>query len=233
MSEPDRRAAVAAADTFRALLRIDDYRRYLVAVTVSGFGDRMLLLVLGVVLQARTGSSSAAGLVGLFLVLPSLTGPVLGTIADRTAPRRLFTAVSIGMSGVVMLTPVAVVTGRLWLLYGVAAAAGLAAALTESAEAGTVPGLVPPMLLGRANALLRTAGEGSRVAAPALGGLLYQWLGVVPVAAVDVLSFAAVVVTVPRLRAAVMRARRTVDPADAGRAAWARQCRCAASTPAG
>lgn len=214
----------APADSFGALLRIGDYRRYLTAMLVSGLGDLMLLRVLGIVLVSVTGSSSAAGLVGFCLVLPALAGPVLGTVADRVAPRRLFVGLSLVMAVVVLLAPVATLTGQYWLLYIVALTAGLASALTTSAEAGVVPGLVPPVLLGRANALLSTVAEGSGIVAPALGTLLlYRWLGVLPVALVDSLSFLAVVLLIPSIRSTVMSTGRASGTDDGSWSVWARQ----------
>jgi MFS family permease len=215
----------APADSFHALIRIGDYRRYVTAMLVSGLGDMMLLRVLGIVLVSQTGSSSAAGLIGFCLVVPALAGPVLGTAADRVAPRRLFVGLSLVMAVVVVvLTFIAMGTGEFWLLYLVVVAAGLASALTTSAEAGVVPGLVPPVLLGRANALLSTVAEGSRIIAPALGTLLlYRWLGVLPVAVIDAMSFFAVVLLIPTIRAKVMRTARVSGSDGESWTDWVRQ----------
>ena len=55
------------------------FGRLLVGQTLSGVGDSALYLTLGIWAEDLTGSNAAAGLVFVFLGLPALFSPLLGS----------------------------------------------------------------------------------------------------------------------------------------------------------
>ena len=65
------------------MLRDRTAGRCLTAVVVSGFGTSALWLASGVWVKDLTGSDGLAALCMLAMWLPTLAGPVLGTLADR------------------------------------------------------------------------------------------------------------------------------------------------------
>ncbi|MEV5367150.1 hypothetical protein AB0L12_31050, partial [Streptomyces cellulosae] len=95
--------------------------RCLAAVVVSGFGTSALWLASGVWVKDLTGSDGLAALCLLAMWLPTLAGPVLGTLADRHRRRPLLVALSLCMAAL-LLTLCAVdapgvsmtVSSRLW-----------------------------------------------------------------------------------------------------------------------
>lgn len=57
---------------------------YLTGVVVSGFGSSAMWLVSGIWVKDLTGSNGLAALCVFALWAPTLVGPVLGVLADRT-----------------------------------------------------------------------------------------------------------------------------------------------------
>ncbi|HEV7978874.1 MFS transporter [Amycolatopsis sp.] len=181
------------------LLKFVGYRRLLAADALSSLGDTMLLIVLGVMLKNETGSSSAAGLVALAMLLPNLAGPLLGAVADRFSRRRVLVTVSVVMVPVVLLVAVASGTAMVVVVYLVALGYGFAFVLIGSAQAGLVPHLVPEPMLGRANAAIRMLSEGARFLGPGIGVLVYTAAGGDAVAIIDAATFACAAILLARI----------------------------------
>src|SRR5690242_9783021 len=101
------------------VLRDRDAAICLAALVVSGFGTSALWLASGVWVKDLTGSNGLAALCVLALWAPTLAGPLLGTLADRTRRRPLLVALNLGPAAL-LLTVLAVDSpGRLWLLFTV------------------------------------------------------------------------------------------------------------------
>ncbi|MFH9066944.1 MFS transporter [Streptomyces coeruleorubidus] len=171
------------------VLRDRDAGLYLSGVVVSGFGTSALWLASGVWVKDLTGSDGLAALCVLALWLPTLAGPLLGTLADRVRRKPLLIGLNL-LLGALLLTLVAVdAPGDLWLLYAVLVVYGAAGVVHDAAESALVATAVDPTLLGDFNGLRMTANEGMKLLAPTAGAGLYAAYGGASVALLDAATF--------------------------------------------
>ncbi|MGW0293863.1 MFS transporter [Streptomyces tuirus] len=159
------------------------------AVVISGFGTSALWLASGVWVKDLTGSDGLAALCLLAMWLPTLAGPLLGTLADRVRRKPLLIGVNVLLGGL-LLTLVGVDSpGGLWLLYTVLFVYGAAGVVHDAAESALVATAVGPSLLGDFNGLRMTATEGMKLLAPLAGAGLYTAYGGPGVALLDAATF--------------------------------------------
>ncbi|MEU0585075.1 MFS transporter [Streptomyces sp. NPDC006132] len=171
------------------VLRDRDSALCLSAVVVSGFGTSALWLASGVWVKDLTGSDGLAALCLLAMWLPTLDGPLLGTLADRGRRKPLLIGVNV-LLGALLLTLVSVdAPGDLWLLYAVLFVYGAAGVVHDAAESALVATAVGPSLLGDFNGLRMTATEGMKLLAPLAGAGLYAAYGGAGVALLDAATF--------------------------------------------
>jgi MFS family permease len=171
------------------VLRDRDAGLCLSGVVVSGFGTSALWLASGVWVKDLTGSDGLAALCMLAMWVPTLAGPLLGTLADRGRRKPLLIGVNL-LLGALLLTLVSVdAPGDLWLLYAVLFVYGAAGVVHEAAESALVATAVDPSLLGDFNGLRMTATEGMKLLAPLVGAGLYAAYGGASVALLDAATF--------------------------------------------
>ncbi|MGW5094655.1 MFS transporter [Streptomyces nodosus] len=162
---------------------------YLGGVVVSGFGTSALWLASGVWVKDLTGSNGLAALCMLALWAPTLAGPLLGTLADRTRRKPLLIRTNLALAAL-LLTLLAVDSpGRLWLLYAVLFLYGAAGVVHDAAESALVAAAVDRTLLGDFNGLRMTATEGMKLVAPLAGAGIYAAYGGTGVALLDAATF--------------------------------------------
>ncbi|MFI1485996.1 MFS transporter [Streptomyces sp. NPDC020747] len=163
---------------------------YLGGVVVSGFGSSAMWLVSGIWVKDLTGSDGLAALCVFALWAPTLIGPVLGTLADRTRRRPLLVWTNLGLAA--LLLPLFAVDspGTLWILFAVLLVYGAAGVVHDAAESALVATAVDKQLLGDFNGLRMTADEGMKLLAPLAGADLYAAYGGARVALLDALTFA-------------------------------------------
>jgi MFS family permease len=171
------------------LLAHRDARLLLVGQTLSVFGDRAMFLALGVWVKTLTGSNAAAGLVFFAFALPGLISPVFGLIVDRVRKRPMM--ILLNLTGAAVLLSLLLVHGRgqVWLIYTVTLLYGAVGFLFYSAQSAYLTRLLPAELLGDANAVLQTTGEGMRLIAPLAGAGLFAAFGGPAVAIMDAVTF--------------------------------------------
>lgn len=175
--------------TIGRVLRDRNAGLYLGAVLVSGFGSTALGLVSGIWVKELTGSDGLAALCQLALWAPTLLGPLLGTLADRTRRRPLLVTVCLAL-GVLLLALFAVDSaGRLWILFAVLLVYGACGVVTDAAEAALAPAAVGKELLGDFNGLRMAANEGMKLVAPLAGAGLFAAYGGARVALLDAVTF--------------------------------------------
>jgi MFS family permease len=181
-----------------------DYRRIMLAHSVSNVGQQMAAVAVGIQVYALTQSSFAVGLVGLFQLVPLIGFGLYGGALSDTHDRRklgLLAAVGLMVCSVVLLSTTLLGVAQVGLLYVVVAVQSAFFAIGNPARQAIIPRLVGPELLPAANALSMLAwGIGFSVG-PLLGGVLIAATGSVAVAyAVDVVAFSAVLYAMWRLR---------------------------------
>ena len=198
------------------MLRDRTAGRCLTAVVVSGFGTSALWLASGVWVKDLTGSDGLAALCMLAMWLPTLAGPVLGTLADRHRRRPLLVTLSLCMAALLLTLCAVDAPSELWLLYAVLFVYGAAGTVHDAAESALVAGAVDRSLLGDFNGLRMTADEGMKLLAPLAGAGLYTAYGGPGVAVLDAASFLAAALVYVSLR---VREERPEPAREGGRSA--------------
>jgi MFS family permease len=172
------------------VLRDRNAALYLAGVVVSGFGTSALWLASGVWVKDLTGSDGLAALCMLAMWAPTMAGPLLGTLADRTRRKPLLIGVNLLMAALLLTLFTVDSPDRLWLLFAVLFVYGAAGVVHDAAESALVAGAVPGSLLGDFNGLRMTATEGMKLLAPLAGAGVYAAYGGASVALLDAVTFA-------------------------------------------
>lgn len=167
------------------MLHDRDARLCLTGVLVSGFGTSVLWLVSGVWVKDLTGSDSLAALCMLAMWVPTLAGPLLGTIADRGRRKPLLIGGNLLLAA---LLPV-LLTERVAVVLAVLLVYGATGVVLDAVESALVAGAVAPSLLGDFNGLRTTVNEGMKLVAPLAGAGLYALSGGPAVALLDAATF--------------------------------------------
>jgi MFS family permease len=184
----------------RAVLRLPDFRLLFAGLAASMAGDALMLLVYAIWVKHLTGSSGAAGLVMLFVVVPYVVSPLGGRLVDRFRRRPFLVVVNLG-SVAMMLPLFAVRTARdVWIVYMVAALNGVSSVANAAALNGLLKELLADGLLATANGTLQTVKEGLRLGGPLAGAALFASAGGAAVAAVDAVTFLAAALAIARMR---------------------------------
>lgn len=143
----------------------------------SGFGGSAMSLTATVWVLALSGSSELAALAGLCVYLPTLFGPLLGSLVDRVPRRRLLIWTSLVLAAGLFSLLLVRERGDLWLLYAVMLAYGVNYVLNDAAESALLPSAVEPTVLGRLNGWRMSAQESMKIIAPLAGAGLFAWQG--------------------------------------------------------
>ncbi|TDP90019.1 MFS transporter [Labedaea rhizosphaerae] len=173
---------------------------------VSGLGSQTATLALPLLVLAKTGSGTLAGLVGTLAGIAALVTMLPGgAVADAVERRRLMLVCEAGSAVAAFALTTAVVADR--AVYLAAVLVVLANAVLGSlylpASAGLLKRMVPAAQLPDAAALLQARTSGVRLAGPLLGGALYGIGPAVPFAVEAVgLVFAVGCLAVLRTKAA-------------------------------
>ncbi|MDH6583803.1 MFS family permease [Streptomyces sp. SAI-133] len=168
-----------------AVLHDRDARLCLTGVLVSGFGTSALWLVSGVWVKDLTGSDGLAALCMLAMWVPTLAGPLLGTIADRGRRKPLLIGGNLLLAA---LLPV-LLTERVAVVLAVLLVYGATGVVLDAVESALVAGAVAPSLLGDFNGLRTAVNEGMKLVAPLAGAGLYALSGGPAVALLDAATF--------------------------------------------
>ncbi|WP_369168440.1 MFS transporter [Streptomyces sp. R28] len=171
------------------VLRDRNSALYLAGVVVSGFGTSALWLASGVWVKDLTGSDGLAALCMLAMWAPTLAGPLLGTLADRTRRKPLLIGANLLLAALLLTLFTVDSPARLWLLFAVLFVYGAAGVVHDAAESALVAGAVPASLLGDFNGLRMTATEGMKLLAPLAGAGVYAAYGGASVALLDAVTF--------------------------------------------
>ncbi|WP_405936195.1 MFS transporter [Streptomyces sp. NBC_00726] len=189
---------------------------FLAAVVVSGFGSSAMTLAAGIWVKSLTGSDALAALALFAVWLPVLSGPLLGTVADRLPRKPLLVGTNAALAALMAMLAVVGAEGRVRLLFAVLVLYGCLSVLMDSAESAVVAGAVPAALLGDFNGLRMMANEGMKLVAPLTGAGLYARFGGGAVALLDAVSFALAAGLY-----ALLRVRRTAPATRMGPGGWA------------
>ncbi|UTT70476.1 MFS transporter [Arthrobacter sp. DNA4] len=189
---------------FRALEN-PNYRIWASGAIVSNIGTWMQRVAQDwLVLTVLTDHSGAAvGLTTGLQFLPMLLfGPYGGVLADRYRKRIILMWTQLAMGFTALAIGLLVVTGtaQLWHAYVAAFCLGVASAVDAPARQAFVSELVGQDNISNAVALNSASFNTARLTGPAIAGVLIAWVGTGPVFLLNAASFAAVLVSLFRIR---------------------------------
>jgi len=191
---------------FRALQN-PNYRTWAGGALVSNIGTWMQRIAQDwLVLTVLTDNSgTAVGITTALQFLPMLLlGPYAGVLADRHRKRviLLWTQSAMGLCG--LAVGVLAVTGmaELWQVYVAALCLGIASAIDGPARQAFVSELVGQDNVANAVSLNSASFNTARLTGPAIAGVLIAWVGAGPVFLLNAASFAAVIISLSRVRVA-------------------------------
>src|SRR3954453_10790253 len=168
------------------LLRQRDFSLLWFAGLVSLTGDWMLFVALPIAVYNLTGSALATG--GVLIankVLALLLGSVAGVFVDRWDRKRTMVISNLIRAPVLLLLLFVDSADRVWIVYVVAAVNSAVGQFFRPAEGALLPLLVTEGEIVQANALTGLNDNLSRLAGPALGGLVAVGFGLHGVVVTD------------------------------------------------
>lgn len=189
---------------FRALEN-RNYRVWAGGALVSNIGTWMQRIAQDwLVLTVLTDNSGTAmGITTGLQFLPMLLlGPYAGVLADRYRKRviLIWTQTAMGLVGLVVGLLVVTGSAQLWQVYSAALCLGLASAIDGPARQAFVSELVGQEYISNAVSLNSASFNTARLTGPAIAGVLIAWFGTGPVFLINAASFAAVLLSLWRIR---------------------------------
>ena len=195
-----------AAERLTGLLRDPAYLRVWLVGMFSGIARWLEMLVVGVYAFDTTGSPFLVALLVILRLLPlAVLGSVVGTFADRIAPRLVLTATM----GAAMMVSTAVflifVTGldQYWIVAVSSFVSGLVWTTDMPLRRRLIGDIAGMERLAPAMSLDSATNNATRMLGPLFGGLLFQWLGPSGAFALSAAMYAACVVLLLGLPAIV------------------------------
>lgn len=180
------------------------FRWLMLAQSLSLVGDALLGVALALYVLDASGSAALSAATALARIVPAvLFGAVGGTLVDRSDRRALLWRVTLLRA--LLVLPLLLVAGEWLPLWGVLALELLRALLAQlagPAVGASLPVVVAPDDLPRANAHLAARNVVIQLAAPTLGAALYAAYGLSAVVAVNAALYGAASITwltLPRL----------------------------------
>jgi len=160
--------------------------------SLSMFGSRLTYIALFWWVMEKTGSATALAGVAIATALPTFfLGPIAGVFVDRLDRRRLMLAMNLINGLIIGLSATLLLIGRLqvWEIYLFTTLASTATVFHRPSLQSSIPNLVEPEQLTRANSLYQISNGVSGIAGPALGGILVGFIGSGPTMWVDAITF--------------------------------------------
>jgi MFS family permease len=199
------------------LLRERNLRVLFLGQTLNMFGNSAMILTLSVWVVTLTGSPGAAGLIFVFLVLPTMAAPFIGLLVDRFPRRRVLIVNDLASAALVATLLTVDDRGDVWLIYLVALGYGVSGQTYRAARGGLVHSMVPVDLLGDVNGVFSSLNQGLRIVGPLAGAGIFAVAGGTAVAMLDSVTFLLSVGSYLLLRRVPDLAARRPDEPGAGR----------------
>jgi MFS family permease len=162
-----------------------DFKKLLTARFLFTFAVQMQAVIVGWQVYELTHDPLALGLIGLAEAIPAISlALIAGYIVDRSRPLTIYKRVMVGsfISGLVLLLS-QLFGARLGLrdqvlaLYFASVITGIARGFSQPSIYATVPRIVPRENLSQATAWMTMSMQIARITGPALGGLIFGYLG--------------------------------------------------------
>ena len=189
-----------------SLWRHREFLKFWAGSAISDVGSQVTVLAVPLIaaltLDAtpwQMGLLAAAGSAPILLV-----GLFAGVWVDRVRRRPVMIATDLGRAALLLIIPLAAVTGalRIELLYAVLLLTGALTVLFDVANMSFLPSLVTPDRIVEGNTKLQSTSAAAQVVGPSVGGVLVSLLTAPFALLVDALSFLISAVFIARTRVA-------------------------------
>ncbi len=180
-----------------------EFRLLYVGQTLSYVGSQLTFVATQVQVFNLTSSSLAVGALGLVQFVPLVIGSLLGGAwADAMDRRRLMLVAQLllAVASLGLFVNALMPTPLVWVVFVLSALGAGFSGLDHPTRSASIPNLVRREQLASALALNQIVWHGGGVIGPAIAGLLIAGFGVQAAFGVDVLTFAAAIVTLLLMR---------------------------------
>lgn len=187
---------------------------------ISTLGSSLSSFALGIWIYQQSGQVTQFALVLFSATLPAVVlGPYAGLLADRWNRRWLMVFSDTGSALATLAIVTLLAQGRLeaWHIYLSSAFTSVMAAIQSPALSATIPLIVPPEQLVRANGMGQIARSLGQLIAPLIGGMLLTAIGIQGVIMIDLITFLVAVSSLLLIRFPSYAPR---DPDEAGEPWW-------------
>lgn len=186
-----------------APLRERNFRRFYTGYVTSLLGTSMSGVAVVFAVLGSGGTAADLGYVAAALIVPQVIFVLAGgVLADRLGRRPVMLCADVLRCCAQAALAVALFAGRpqIWLFMLLAGLVGTGEALFDPALDALKVQIVPREALVSANALTGAAASATRIAGPALAGVLVALTGPAPVIALDAASYTASMLALVMLR---------------------------------
>lgn len=201
-SLPDALASLRTGIATRlAVLANVQFRRLLVGRVVSVVGDNLYTIAAMWLVYDLTGSTAFTGLAGFLGQAPGALQFLVGPVVDRSRLDRVLAYSELVQAPLVLLVPIAWITGHLsvWVVLAVMPLLGIADLFAMPAQNATIPRIVEDERLVRANSLGAAIKQVAIAGSRAVAGAIVALVGPVAVYVVDAVTFGVAAVAFGRL----------------------------------
>lgn len=169
-----------------------DFRLFLTGQFVTNVGDSLYTVAVMWLVYELSGSTVLTGIANAILLLPWLLQILAGPIVDRLPLKSLLVGSQILQGVVVLVIPLAAITGRLsvGVVFAVIPVLTLASLVMSPMRSALLPRIVADENLSRANSALATVTLGLDMVFDALGGAFIAIFGVTALFLFDSVTFA-------------------------------------------
>ena len=173
-------------------LRNPSYRLWLIGGTISLLGDQFYFVALPWLVLQQTGSAAAMGAIMMAGAIPrALLMLMGGAVSDRISARKIMMVTATART--VCVTVIGVLVWlrilRIWELYALAVAFGVADAFAVPAQRAYMPSLVKREQLVAASSVSQSTAQMTTIVGPVPAGFVIKTLGVAWAFFVDAISF--------------------------------------------
>jgi MFS family permease len=169
---------------------------------ISALGDQFYLVALPWVVLQLTGSAVAVGTILMAVAIPRAVLMLFGgALTDRISARKIMMSAASARTLLVTVIGFLLWFGvlRLWELYVLGFAFGVADAFSWPAASTLLPSLVRSEQLVAANSVFQTTGRLTTIAAPAPAGIVIKAMGTAWAFFIDAISFLFIIAALWRL----------------------------------
>src|SRR5207248_117757 len=173
-------------------LRNPNYRLWLIGGTISLLGDQFYLVAMPWLVLQQTGSAVAMGAIMMAGAIPRALLMLLGgAVSDRMSARKIMIATAMARTICVTVIGVLVLLRilRIWELYALAVAFGVADAFAVPAQTAYMPSLLKREQLVAASSVSQSTAQITIIVGPVPAGLVIKTLSVAWAFFVDAISF--------------------------------------------